>query len=432
VFRAARVGRESIVILEGDDRLAKSIAKSLHKQGFTTRITATIKETARLVGRRAFDLVIASADLADGTVIDLFRTLEVAAKEGRPEVLITTSRDSRADQKMVMNAGACAVISKPFSMDGLLAAVERALADRRAAQEKAQLEKYVSKASMRMALEKSILSGKSAAARARRQQATILFSDVEDFTARCEHYQPSEVVTQINAMFEVMTRAIMDHGGDIDKFIGDACMAFWLHDEPQISAEPAIRAMLRIRRELLVMNRDDPVLRADPIRIRIGINSGEIILCDLGSADARIDLSVIGDHVNIAARLESACKLYGVDNLISGFSFDGLQDRFAARLIDRVRVKGKSEPVACYELIDEAGMASERQDHLLASFAQAMTAYRAGAFEQAVTLFEAADRFERRAEVGVLNPCRLFASRCRMLRDDPPDHWEGVWDMVDK
>ncbi len=432
VFRAARVGRESIIILEDDDQLAKSIAKSLNKQGFTTRVTGTIKDTLRLARRLAFDLVIATTDLADGMIIDLFQALKALAGDRQPDVLITTSRDSLADQKMVMNAGATSVISKPFSMDSLLASVERALADRRAAQEKAQLEKYVSKASMRMAFEKSILSGKKAAARAYRRQATIFFSDVADFTARCERYEPSEVVTQINAMFEVMTRVIMAHGGDIDKFIGDACMAFWLDDDPKVSAERAIRATLQFRRELEVMNQRSAMLMADPLHIRVGVNTGEIILCDLGSADARIDLSVIGDHVNIAARLESACKQYGVDNLISGFTLDPLLDRFAARLIDRVRVKGKKEPVACYELLDETGITSEQQKELMAVFSRAMAAYEAGEFEPAATLFEAADGFERRTDAGALNPSRLFRKRCRLLQDDPPDHWDGVWKLMDK
>lgn len=432
VFRAARVGRESIIILEDDDQLAKSIAKSLNKQGFTTRVTGTIKDTSRLVRRFAYDLVIAEVDPADGTIIDLFKALEALAKDRRPDVVITTSRDSRADQKMVMNAGATSVISKPFSMDSLLASVERALADRRASEEKAQLAKYVSKASMRMALEKSILSGQQAAARAHRRQATVLFSDVGDFTARCERYEPGEVVTQLNAMFEVMTRVIMAERGDIDKFIGDACMAFWLDDDPKVSAARAIRAMLQIRRELEVMNHENPVLRADPIHIRIGVNTGEIILCDLGSADARIDLSVIGDHVNIAARLESACKQYGVDNLISGFTLDPLLDRFAARLIDRVRVKGKKEPVACYELLDEIGTTSEQQNQLMAAFARAMAAYQAGAFEQAAARFEEAAGLEPRTATDLLNPSRVFRSRCQRLQDAPPDHWDGVWELTDK
>ena len=95
-------------------------------------------------------------------------------------------------------------------------------------------------------------------------------------------------------------------------------------------------------------------------------------------------------------------------------------------------MKGKKEPVACYELLDETGITSEQQKELMAVFSRAMAAYEAGEFEQAATLFEAADGLERRTDAGALNPSRLFRRRCRLLRDDPPDHWDGVWKLMDK
>ncbi len=432
VFKSAGIGREHILILEDDDQVAKNVAKSLTKQGFSTRVTETIKATLRLLKRINYDLVISKIHLADGSLIDLFTALKTLPHDRQPDVLILTSRDRQADEKMVMNAGAAGVISKPFTMDSLLATVERALADRRGNQEKAQLEKYVSKASLRMALEKSILSGKMATTRAYKKRGTIFFSDIANFTSRCETYPPAEVVTQVNTLFAVMTRIIMEHEGDIDKFIGDACMAFWLDGDLVVSAERAIRATLRMRTEIDVMNRDNPLLAADPIHIRMGLNTGEVILCDLGAADARIDLTMIGDTVNTAARFEAASKQYGVYNLCSEYTIEPLLDTFAARLIDRVKVKGKNQSVACYELFGETGQISPQEDQLIAAFARGMEAYRTGDFEPALTIFQATDHLEKVTAASELNPSRLYQERCRYLLEHPPQDWDGVWTLTSK
>jgi adenylate cyclase len=317
-------------------------------------------------------------------------------------------------------------------MDSLLASAERALADRRAAQEKAHLQKYLSRASLRMALEKSVLSGKAAAAQAYRKQATVFFSDVAGFTTRCETYPPREVVAQVNALFEMMTRVIIAHQGDIDKFIGDACMAFWMDDDPALSAERALRAALEMRPQLAALNRAHPTLAGDPIHIRVGINSGEVILCDLGAAEARMDLTIIGDPVNVAARLESASKQYGVGLLVGESTLQPVAEKFAARLIDLVRVKGKNQPVGCYEVIGLRGQTTAREDRLLAAFALALEAYRAGDFSRALLAFQASDTFEPATDPDQVTPSRLYQTRCRQLLEHPPEAWDGVWTLSSK
>ncbi len=370
--------------------------------------------------------------LPDGSVLDLMASLEKLPAGQRPDVLIVTSRDAGADTKMVLNAGAAGVISKPFTMDGLLASVERALVDRRALQEKAHLQKYVSKASVRMALEKSALAGDAATARAYRKRATVFFSDIVDFTARCERYTPREVVAQVNALFEVMTRVIIHSHGDIDKFIGDACMAFWQDEIPAVSAERALAATLEIRRQVQLMNAANPVLAADPIRVRIGINSGDVILCDLGAAEARMDLTIIGDAVNLASRLESAGKQYGVDLLVGQLTLEPVREKFAARLIDHVRVKGKQVPVACYEVLNLRTAATARQNELIAAFTAGIDAFAAGDFARADGMFESAEKLESGGVAGPINPSRVYQQRCRALIADPPVDWRGVWTLASK
>ncbi|MDM8515204.1 response regulator [Desulfobacterales bacterium HSG16] len=432
VFKSTLVGRENILILEQDRQIADNMAKSISKQGFTARVLCDVKSTLKLLKKIHYDLVISEIDLADGNAIDLAAALKSLPEQEQPAMLIITSRDSDADTKMVMNAGAAGVISKPFSMDSLLATVERTLADRRASMEKAQLEKYVSKASLSMALEKSILSGKESSIRADIKRATIFFSDIESFTSRCERYSPKQIVAQINALFDVVTRVIMGNEGDIDKFIGDACMAFWLDKNPAISARRAVRSFIILNRELALMNETHPVLSKDPIRIRVGINTGEIILCDIGSADARIDLTTIGDPVNLASRLESASKQYGIYNLVSEYTIKHLFDEFGARKIDLVRVKGKKKPVECYEVFNTKKDLTENEINLISSFDKGIEAFRNGDFKDALAVFTSCDKLEKVTQSGKLNPSRVYQARCRKLIENSPTDWNGVWTLDSK
>ena len=432
VFKSSRGGRENILVLESDEVVSRNVYKSLHKQGFSVRETSTIKATVRQLEKLSYDLVISTMSPRDGSVIELMTALGGLPDDRRPDVVIMTSRGSFADEKMVINAGAAGIITKPFTMDSLLATVERTLADRRAGQERAHLDKYVSKASRKMAIEKSILSGKMAGARAYRKAVTVFFSDIKSFTSRCEAYTPREIVTQVNTLFEVLTRVIMQHDGDVDKFIGDACMAFWTDRDLTATARKALRATVEMRRALAAMNDAHPALRNDPIHIRIGLNTGDVVLCDLGAAEARMDLSIIGDTVNIAARFESAARQYGVENLIGESTIAGLLDEFAARPVDWVRVKGKQEPVACYELIGLAGEISERETSLIREYTRALTRYRAGEFAKALRIFETALSFEANPDPAVLSPSRLMIERCRLLIGRAPEHWDGVWALTAK
>ena len=239
------------------------------------------------------------------------------------------------------------------------------------------------------------------------------------------------MVAQVNSLFEVMTRVIVGHQGDIDKFIGDACMAFWLDDDAATSAERALRAVLEMRPQIAAMNQTSPVLAADPIHIRIGINTGEVILCDLGAAEARMDLTIIGDTVNVAARFESASKQYGLGILVGEPTIKPVEEMFAARLIDLVRVKGKNRAMGCYELINERGRTTPREDQLIAEFARGMEAYRAGDFGFALDVFLATEALEA-GQPGPINPSRLYQERCRQLLAHPPTNWDGVWTLATK
>jgi len=431
-LRQPNAGRENILVVEKDDSLARNIMKALAKHGFRPHYAPTIRAMARVLARINCDLAICEIKPQDGSIIDLFKTLDLLSADRRPDVIVLAERDNHADARMVMNVGASGVINKPLSSDNMLALIERSIADRRAQRERTQLQRYVSKASVRMAIEKSVMSGDTAAARADRKKATILFTDIVGFTSRCERYTPRQVVEQVNTLFEVMTRVIMENDGDIDKFIGDACMAFWLDDGSYQSCQKSLDALLIMRKALKDMNETSSILSQDPISLRIGVNVGDVILCDIGAVEARVDLTIIGDAVNLAARCESACKQYGVENLISGETLERCRERYAARIIDRVRVKGKDKPVICYELIEFADKASSQVNKLIDIFEAGFSSYTMGDFEEALKFFTKSDLLEPLQSEGEVNPSRLYIDRCETLIADRPKKWDGIWQLASK
>ena len=430
IFKRNLAGRENILVVESDPTLARATVQVLSRQGFSPRVCSTLGEAIKVLRRFSHELVLCESELSDGSALDLLKAMKDLPSAGNSGMLVFTEAEGETEAKMLTQAGARGTVTKPFNHDSLLAAVERTLAKLKAEVEKAHMEKYVSKASRKMALEKSILSGSDSAARAYRKNATIFFSDIVNFTARCERYTPREIVDQINTLFSVMTRVITESGGDIDKFIGDACMAFWMDEDPVRSARSAMGFLLRIRGALNEMNEKDPLLKDDPILIRMGVNTGDVILCDIGSADARIDLTMIGDPVNLAARLESASKQYGLDNLVSSFSLGSLKDEFVSRPIDLIRVKGKAEPVEVFELIGLPGQVTPEQQTLVDTFTTGVLAFRAGKFPQAMAAFEASAPLERHPTK--LNPSSLMQERCQTLTANPPEAWDGVWTLTSK
>jgi class 3 adenylate cyclase len=346
-------------------------------------------------------------------------------------LLVLTDQNNQSEIKMMTQAGAKGVILKPFTKDNLLVNVERTIANQRAELEKAHIEKYISKASRKIAIEKSILSGSGNFNRADHKNATLFFSDIKDFTNRCERYTPSEIVEQINTLFSVMTRVIHKSGGDIDKFIGDACMAFWTDEDPNKTSLSALNFMVNIREELKKLNEESLILRSDPIQLRMGLNTGKVILCDIGAAEARIDLTMIGDTVNLAARLESAAKQYGLDNLISEYSIKPHKGLFAARSIDQIKVKGKEKPVEVFEFVGSVGLIDPKQVNLIKAYENAIQEYRLGNFNEALELFK--DSVQLEAHPEKLNPSSLMIKRCNELIKTPPEgNWEGVWTLSDK
>ena len=269
---------------------------------------------------------------------------------------------------------------------------------------------------------------------------TIMFSDIRGFTTISEIYKddPQGLTSLINHFLTPMTNAIIDHNGTIDKYIGDAIMAFWnapLHDPGhEINACAAALEMLR-RVEALNQQREQQAHETGqkfiPIKIGVGINSGRCVVGNMGS-DLRFNYSVLGDAVNLASRLEGQTKSYGVPIIIGSKTAQLAKENFAVLELDCITVKGKTEPENIYTILGREDVArSENFRRVHAVINEMLVCYRgrdfAGAMEAIHSCHEASASFG----LGYLG--KLYAARCSaFLKNPPPADWDGVFALETK
>ena len=258
---------------------------------------------------------------------------------------------------------------------------------------------------------------------------TVLFSDVRSFTTITEELGAQGTVKLLNEYFTIMVDCITDEGGMLDKFIGDAMMCIFgtpvPHDD---DPDRAVRAAIRMMTDLKVFNDKRVNEGKKPIDHGMGINTDSIVSGNIGSPK-RMDYTVIGDGVNLAARIESACKQYGAHILISEFTFKAVKATYRTRQVDYVIVKGKTEPVGVYEVLDFHDDSS--YPNLVEALGQFNDGYRmwnVGKWDQAIKLFQSVKK---------INPndvaAQLYIDRCNHMKKNPPKgKWDGVWVMKTK
>jgi len=181
---------------------------------------------------------------------------------------------------------------------------------------------------------------------------TVLFSDIRGFTSISEKLTPEELVEHLNIYLQGMTDIVINTDGTLDKYIGDAIMAFWgAPIEMSDHSLKACRAALEMMEALKVMNHKWEKEGKPILDIGIGINTGDMVVGNMGSS-SRMDYTLMGDNVNLGSRLEGTNKFYGTNIIISEFTYQYVKDDVIARELDLIRVKGKALPVKIYELID--------------------------------------------------------------------------------
>jgi adenylate cyclase len=259
-------------------------------------------------------------------------------------------------------------------------------------------------------------------------EATVLFSDVRSFTTITEELGPQGTVAMLNEYFTIMVDCISREGGMLDKFIGDAIMAgFGLPIAHDDDPDRAVRATISMIRELRVWNVEREKKGQMPIDMGIGLNSDNIVSGNIGSPK-RMDFTMIGDGVNLAARLESACKQYSARILISEFTHKKLKGTYRMRDVDLVVVKGKTKPVGVYEVLDYH--TDETYPNLMDNvnyFNEAVKHYRKGDWDKAVVKFREAINANPNDKLA-----GTYIERCEHLKAEPPKDWNGVWVMTSK
>jgi adenylate cyclase len=257
-----------------------------------------------------------------------------------------------------------------------------------------------------------------------KRDITSFFSDVAGFTSISESLGPEKLVNLLNAYLSEMTDIILATGGTLDKYEGDAIIAFWNAplDQPD-HALRACRAALGCQRRLAEMQSDLIQRFGHGLRVRIGLNSGPAVVGNMGSGN-RFDYTAMGDTINLASRLEGACKAYGVSILVGEETYRDVRDALAAREVDTIRVVGKSRPVRVYQVVGERGEVSGDRAAALARYEEALAAYKVRDWARALSLFEG---------LGEEPLARMYAGRCRgLIGSPPPADWDGVFELKTK
>ncbi|MBF0501245.1 MAG: GAF domain-containing protein [Candidatus Riflebacteria bacterium] len=260
-------------------------------------------------------------------------------------------------------------------------------------------------------------------------ECTIMFSDIRGFTTLSEQLGAQGTVALLNEYFTLMVDCIQQESGMLDKFIGDAIMAaFGIPVSHEDDADRAVRASIAMMETLNKWNLQRASEGRLPVNIGIGLNTDTVVSGNIGSSK-RMDFTIIGDGVNLASRLESACKQYGAKILVSEFTLRKLKGTYRQREIDLVVVKGKTQPVAIYEILAYHTRESfPGMGEVLGMFKDGLSAYRARKWDAAIRLF---------TDCLAINPndkpCKLYIERAQFLKQNPPpEDWSGVWVMESK
>ncbi len=308
------------------------------------------------------------------------------------------------------------------------AAVYQYLAER---QQKALIKNVFSKYISAAVVNELVANPEKAKLGGDRRELTVFFSDIAGFTTISEQFytKPEGLVELLNEYLDEMTSIVLKHEGTLDKYEGDAIMAFWGAPIPQ--KDHALRtclASLDMQRRLAALRPKWKKEGRPALVVRIGINTGTMIVGNMGGRD-RFDYTVIGDSVNLASRLEGANKQYGSNIMISDFTYQHVKGQVMVRELDLIQVKGKSEPVKVWELLGTADMQmTENQNQSLEIYHEGLRLYRERSWQEAIAYFQQAKQLDPTCRVS-----EIYEQRANLYQlSPPPPDWTGVFVMTTK
>ena len=268
---------------------------------------------------------------------------------------------------------------------------------------------------------------------------TAFFTDIQSFSAFSEKLSASDLVELLNGYLTEMTNILLDNKGTLDKYIGDAIVAFYgapapVDDHEYWACLTAVKMQDGLA-ELRAKWQDEgdrwPEI-VHNMQNRIGVNTGPMVTGNMGST-MRMNYTMMGDTVNLAARLEASAKQYGVYIQVAEETYQVCKDKFIWRDLDYVIVMGKTEPAQVFELIAEAGNMPSGYDKLLPAYHEAVKLYRNQDWLKAIEAFKASDELEDMFPGRKTNPSRVYIPRCEHYKENPPgDDWDGSWALTKK
>ena len=263
---------------------------------------------------------------------------------------------------------------------------------------------------------------------AKSKEVTIFFSDIRGFTNISEKLDAKELISFLNRYMQPMSEIIIKYQGTIDKFIGDAIMAYWNAPiDIKNHCDLALKASLEQLEVLEKLNVELQKENLPKIDIGIGLNTGTVIVGEMGSS-LRSDYTVIGDTINLGSRVESLCKYYDSKLNISNFTKDKLQEKYIFRFLDLVKVKGKNEPVEIWQVLGK-GEANESLKEELDLYHKAIEFYKNSDFINALEIFESLENNENKTNKNIY---KIYITRCKEFIKTPPKNFDGVYEHTTK
>ena len=409
---AARVFNESIL---------KSLSSGIIALDAQGRVNK-VNEAACVILKRA-ESELAGRDVAEvfaGRNAWVVRSVDKVRDQRRPDISIDTDLALRDGAAASVNMTVVPHYDLEGSSIGYMLAFEDITREKRI---RNTMSRYMSKTVV-----DSLLESGEAALGGTGREVSVLFSDIRGFTAITEQLGARETVAMLNEYFTDMVDIVFAHNGILDKYIGDCIMAVF--GSVLTSAQDpdnAVTVAIRMMEALKALNLRRTASGRGAIQVGVGISTGDVVAGNIGSPK-RMEFTVIGDRVNLAQRLEGATKYYGSRILISDVTAARLKQRRVLREIDLIRLRGRREPVAIFEVLDhtDAGTFPNREQ-VLEAYAAGLRAYRSREWGAAGTFFRQA-LAANPADI----PSALYAERCRLYLDTPPPHdWDGVWILDD-
>jgi adenylate cyclase len=314
--------------------------------------------------------------------------------------------------------GSILALAPPITMTALVLAAANIGGLATEGREKAHLRAVFSQYVSKTVVDRIIADPARAKLGGERKELTVLFSDIRGFSAFAEGMGPEALASFLGEYLTPMTELVLESGGTLDKYIGDAVMAIWAApvDVPDHAAR-ACEVALRMQEALVGLNKKWQAEGKPAVAIGVGINTGPMSVGNMGTP-ARFDYTVLGDQVNLGARLEALTKEYGVDILVGEATAKAAGAAFVFREVDVVRVKGRAGAAPVFELVGRAGARTDTR------FADALALYRKRDFETARQLF---------AQLAGDDTAALMAKRCADLASaPPPEDWDGVYEQRSK